>query len=101
MSHKKFVTTSRGLQRTSPPMRLFEKAKRLGIWNPSEIDLNQDQKDWITLSAEEKDLILFETDYGGRFVSGIRRGKCYATQFHPEKSQAKGLQLYRNFLNLL
>lgn len=49
----------------------------------------------------EKDLILFETDYGSRFVSGICSGKCYATQFHPEKSQAKGLQLYGNFLKLL
>ena len=49
----------------------------------------------------EKGLILFETDYGGRFVSGICSGKCYATQFHPEKSQAKGLQLYSNFLKLL
>jgi glutamine amidotransferase len=49
----------------------------------------------------EKDLILFETDYGSRFVSGICSGKCYATQFHPEKSQAKGLQLYGIFLKLL
>ena len=49
----------------------------------------------------QKDLILFETDYDGRFVSGICSGKCYATQFHPEKSQAKGLQLYDNFLKLL
>lgn len=40
-----------------------------------------------------------ETDYGGPFVSAIRRGNCVATQFHPEKSQAKGLQMYRNFLN--
>lgn len=50
---------------------------------------------------EDPELALFSTDYGGRFVSGIRRGNCYATQFHPEKSQAKGLQLYRNFLNAL
>jgi glutamine amidotransferase len=46
-------------------------------------------------------LVLFEADYGGRFVAGIHFGKCYATQFHPEKSQAKGLHLYRNFLKLL
>jgi glutamine amidotransferase len=46
-------------------------------------------------------LTLFETDYGGKFVSGICSGKCIATQFHPEKSQAKGLQLYRNFLKTL
>ena len=46
-------------------------------------------------------LALFRTDYGGEFVSGIRSGRCYATQFHPEKSQAKGLHLYRNFLRSL
>ncbi len=40
-----------------------------------------------------------ETEYGGKvFVSGINRGNCFATQFHPEKSQEKGLTLYRNFL---
>ncbi|MGB0333818.1 MAG: imidazole glycerol phosphate synthase subunit HisH [Opitutales bacterium] len=49
----------------------------------------------------DADLALFRTDYGGEFVSGIQRGKCYATQFHPEKSQAKGLHLYRNFLRSL
>jgi glutamine amidotransferase len=42
-----------------------------------------------------------ETDYAGRFISGIRRGRVLATQFHPEKSQVKGLQLYRNFLTLI
>jgi glutamine amidotransferase len=39
-------------------------------------------------------------DYGGEFVAAIRRGACYATQFHPEKSQSRGLQLYRNFVRL-
>ncbi|MFW5874243.1 MAG: imidazole glycerol phosphate synthase subunit HisH [Verrucomicrobiota bacterium] len=50
---------------------------------------------------EDPGLRLFETDYGGPFVSGIRSGNCYATQFHPEKSQAKGLQVYANFLKTL
>ncbi len=49
----------------------------------------------------DRGLVLFETDYGGPFVSGIAHGNCYACQFHPEKSQAKGLHLYRNFLHLL
>lgn len=53
------------------------------------------------VEPENKDLILFETDYGQRFVSGIHSGRCYATQFHPEKSQVKGLQVYGNFLKLL
>jgi len=42
-------------------------------------------------------LVLAECDYGGPFTAAIARGRCFATQFHPEKSQAKGLQLYRNF----
>lgn len=43
-------------------------------------------------------LVLGETDYGGAFCAAIARGRCFATQFHPEKSQAKGLQIYRNFV---
>ena len=50
------------------------------------------------IEPSDRSLVLFESHYGGKFVSGIHSGKLYATQFHPEKSQAKGLQLYRNFL---
>jgi len=42
-------------------------------------------------------LVLGECDYGGVFCAAIGRGKVFATQFHPEKSQSKGLQVYRNF----
>jgi glutamine amidotransferase len=45
-------------------------------------------------------LILAESDYGGKFTAAIARGRCFATQFHPEKSQAKGLQIYRNFAEI-
>lgn len=45
-------------------------------------------------------LILAECDYGGPFTAAIGRGRCFATQFHPEKSQAKGLQIYRNFASV-
>ncbi len=45
-------------------------------------------------------LVLAECDYGGRFVCGIARGNCFAIQFHPEKSQARGLQVYRNFARI-
>ncbi len=42
-------------------------------------------------------LVLAACDYGGEFCAAIARGRVFATQFHPEKSQAKGLQIYRNF----
>lgn len=48
----------------------------------------------------DKSLVLAECDYGGAFTAAIARGRCFATQFHPEKSQAKGLQLYRNFASV-
>jgi glutamine amidotransferase len=40
-----------------------------------------------------------ETDYGVRFTCAIARDNIFATQFHPEKSAAHGLALYRNFLS--
>jgi len=39
------------------------------------------------------------TEYGLRFTSVLARDNIFATQFHPEKSAAHGLQLYRNFLH--
>ena len=58
MSHTSFATTTRGLNRDLPPMRLYEKAKKLGIWNPSDIDLTKDKQDWAGFTDEEKDLCL-------------------------------------------
>jgi len=58
MTHISFATTTRGLNRNLPPMRLYEKAKVLGIWNPSDIDLSKDKQNWAGFTDEEKDLIL-------------------------------------------
>ena len=46
---------------------------------------------------DDPGVVLAECDYGGPFCAAIGRGRVFATQFHPEKSQAKGLQVYRNF----
>ncbi|MGA2034678.1 MAG: imidazole glycerol phosphate synthase subunit HisH [Thermoguttaceae bacterium] len=45
-------------------------------------------------------VIATETDYGKPFCSMIWRENLYATQFHPEKSQADGLRILRNFAAL-
>ncbi len=57
MNHSSFATTTRGLIRELPPMRLYERAKKLGVWNPASIDFSQDKADWSRLTADEKDLI--------------------------------------------
>lgn len=50
------------------------------------------------VETPESEIIWSISDYGLKFVSGIRRGNVFAVQFHPEKSQSKGIALYRNFL---
>jgi imidazole glycerol-phosphate synthase subunit HisH len=52
------------------------------------------------VKPRDVEVIAAETDYGGDFCSMIWRGNLFATQFHPEKSQADGLRLLRNFAEL-
>lgn len=40
-----------------------------------------------------------QTEYGLIFCSAVAHENLFATQFHPEKSAAIGLQLYKNFIN--
>lgn len=49
---------------------------------------------------EDPSAIATETDYGGAFCSSVWRDNLFATQFHPEKSQAVGLRLLKNFAEL-
>ena len=60
-THQTFATTQRGLRRETPAMRLFEKAKRFGVWNPAEIDLQRDAADWQTLTGDEQGILLHLT----------------------------------------
>lgn len=45
-------------------------------------------------------IVATRTDYGDHFASSVWRGNVFATQFHPEKSQAIGLKLLQNFVAL-
>lgn len=48
--------------------------------------------------AQQSD-IAATTTHGVQFAAALHRDNIFAAQFHPEKSQHAGLQLYRNFLN--
>lgn len=59
MSERAYVSTSsRGLDYEHPAWKLYEKSKKLGVWNPAEIDLSQDRQDWLRLSDDEQDVLL-------------------------------------------
>jgi imidazole glycerol-phosphate synthase subunit HisH len=51
------------------------------------------------LVDEEADWMA-RTTYGYPFVSGFSHHNIYGVQFHPEKSHAFGMQLFRNFAGL-
>ena len=49
---------------------------------------------------EDAGVIAATTEYGHRFTSILWKDNLFACQFHPEKSQALGLQLLKNFASL-
>lgn len=54
-----FVTTgAAGLDTDSFPWQLWQKAKRLGTWDPAAIDLTRDRADWTRLAPQERDVLL-------------------------------------------
>ena len=50
---------------------------------------------------EDKEIVAGVTNYGIDFCSAVAWDNVAAVQFHPEKSGAVGLRLYRNFLTLV
>ena len=49
---------------------------------------------------EDASIVATRTTYGEAFASAVWRENVFATQFHPEKSQAAGLHLLENFVAL-
>ena len=48
------------------------------------------------LSREE---VIATTNHGKKIVSGVGKDNILGLQFHPEKSQAPGLKIIRNFID--
>lgn len=53
------------------------------------------------VAPDDAEFILARTEYTTWFPSIISRGRLFATQFHPEKSGRVGLQLLKNFGELV
>ena len=49
---------------------------------------------------DDPEIVATTTSYGINFASGIQRDNIYAFQFHPEKSQSRGLALLKKFSQL-
>lgn len=52
------------------------------------------------ISTENPDIVSLKANYGFDFACGLHRGNIHCVQFHPEKSHAFGMQLFRNFLKI-
>ncbi len=52
---------------------------------------------YYCLPKQSSDVIAF-TDYGLRYACAVRQENIFGVQFHPEKSQAVGLQILKNFV---
>jgi len=50
---------------------------------------------------EDSSDVIATTDYGLRYACAVQRKNIYGVQFHPEKSQAVGLQILKNFLEAI
>ena len=46
---------------------------------------------------EDPSVISARSNYGGAFCAAVQHGNIHATQFHPEKSGAVGIEILRNF----
>jgi ribonucleoside-diphosphate reductase beta chain len=106
-------TSPQGLDHRSPPMRLWHKAKRLGVWDPRDVDLSRDAEDWRGLDEEQRDVILRLTSLfqGGEesvtmdllplmmvvAQEGRLEEEMYLTSFLWE--EAKHVEAFRRFLD--
>ncbi len=69
MIRNSMITTSeRGINENSLPYRLFQKAKKFGVWDPKDIDFSKDMEDWQTLTEEQQHDIL-------RLISQFQAGE--------------------------
>ncbi|MGH7163931.1 MAG: imidazole glycerol phosphate synthase subunit HisH [Nitrospiraceae bacterium] len=73
------------IRRTAPPLREIDSGAHLYFVHSYYVE------------PADAAVVSTRTEYGIPFVSSIWRDNLFACQFHPEKSQAVGLRIVRNF----
>ena len=85
----------------------IEIVKEKKIKNISPIDLPQNENQMYFVHSyyvepKDKSTILTKTLYQNfEFCSAVQKEKIIGFQFHPEKSSFKGIQILKNFINLI
>ncbi len=106
-------TTGTGLDHSLLPMRLWHKSKRLGVWDPRDLDFGRDREDWHRLADDERDILLRLTSLfqageesvaldllpliGVVAAEGRLEEEIYLTAFLWE--EAKHVETFRRFLD--
>ena len=73
------------VQREAPPLRGIESGAHVYFVHSYYVE------------PQDRSVVSTMTDYGLPFVSSVWRDNIFACQFHPEKSQAAGLRIVKNF----
>jgi glutamine amidotransferase len=78
---------------------------RLDVRRPDPLLKGLEDDAWVyfvhSYAAEMSYDVIAACDYGGPVAAAVNRGNVWATQFHPEKSGRHGLQLLRNFVDMV
>ena len=115
MSHRESFrsTAEGGLNFELYPMKLWQKAKKFGIWDPRAVDFSEDRRDWEGFSRLEREVLLHLTSLflGGEesvtldllpLIATVAREnrleeEMYLTSFLWE--EAKHVEAFRCFLD--
>ena len=78
---------------------------RLNIKNHDAVFAGLSENPWmyfvhsLSAVAHDQSVVAATCSYGSELLAAVRVRNVFATQFHPEKSAAEGLQILENFVN--
>ena len=100
------IPQSNGDERVKVPQIQWNRIEETGDWNNSPLK-NCADGDFMYfvhsyyVKPQSENTTLSTTDYGAiNYCSSIIKDNVFACQFHPEKSGAKGVEIYKNWLGI-